>query len=86
MFVARRLVVVTRARRSATREHYRLTPALIRAIFTAQPAVKQTYEALVPEKLTEQQFWKKYLAARHFHRDRQKSAQRRVRTKSTYAL
>jgi transcription initiation factor TFIIH subunit 1 len=54
--------------RNAEKEHYRLTPSVIRAIFEAAPPVQRAFQQLVPDRLSEQEFWAKYLAARHFHR------------------
>lgn len=73
----------------------------MRAIFAAQPAVANAFRALVrragasrrllmgrpqvPDKLSEQEFWAKYITARVFHRDKQRgdAAARRVRGKTT---
>lgn len=41
--------------------HYRLTAAMIRQIFSEQPAVRRAYDDNVPHKMTEQEFWKNFL-------------------------
>lgn len=41
--------------------HFRLTPSLIHQIFVEHPAVQKAYQEYVPHKLTEYEFWKKYL-------------------------
>jgi hypothetical protein len=69
--------------RNADREHYRLTPSVIRAIFESSPPVQRAFQQLVPDRLSEQEFWAKYLAARHFHRLKTKSTRRRTRTNET---
>jgi hypothetical protein len=69
--------------RNAEKEHYRLTPSVIRAIFEAAPPVQRAFQQLVPDRLSEQEFWAKYLAARHFHRAKSKTARRRSRTNET---
>jgi len=50
--------------------HYRLTPTIIHQIFLEYPAVKRAYDAWVPDKLNEKQFWTKYFQSQYFHRDR----------------
>ncbi|KAL1929747.1 hypothetical protein VTP01DRAFT_1885 [Rhizomucor pusillus] len=49
---------------------YTLTSQIIHNIFTEFPSVKRAYDANVPDKLSEQQFWKRFLASEFFHRSR----------------
>ncbi len=45
--------------------HYKLTPALIHRIFVKYPAVQKAYEAYVPHKMSEHNFWRKYFKSKH---------------------
>ncbi|KAI8887742.1 hypothetical protein K501DRAFT_241856 [Backusella circina FSU 941] len=49
---------------------YTLTSQIIHNIFTEFPSVKRAYDANVPDKMTEQNFWKRFLASEFFHRSR----------------
>ncbi|CAO3669230.1 unnamed protein product [Umbelopsis vinacea] len=49
---------------------YTLTSQIIHDIFAQYPSVKRAYDANVPDKLTEQNFWKRFLASEFFHRSR----------------
>eukprot|EP01132_Coremiostelium_polycephalum_P012019 gene12019-14700_t len=49
---------------------YRLTPSIIHQIFIQHPSVEKAYKANVPHKISEQEFWKKYVQSKYFHRDR----------------
>ncbi|KAI9022233.1 hypothetical protein CLU79DRAFT_177661 [Phycomyces nitens] len=49
---------------------YTLTSQIIHNIFTEFPSVKRAYDTNVPDKLSEQQFWKRFLASEFFHRSR----------------
>ncbi|OBZ83977.1 General transcription factor IIH subunit 1 [Choanephora cucurbitarum] len=49
---------------------YTLTSQIIHNIFTEFPSVKRAYDANVPDKMTEQAFWKRFLASEFFHRSR----------------
>ncbi|KAI8138403.1 hypothetical protein BJV82DRAFT_631379 [Fennellomyces sp. T-0311] len=49
---------------------YTLTSQIIHNIFTEFPSVKRAYDANVPDKVPEQQFWKRFLASEFFHRSR----------------
>ncbi|CAO3595342.1 unnamed protein product [Absidia cylindrospora] len=49
---------------------YTLTSQTIHNIFTEYPSVKRAYDANVPDKLSEQHFWKRFLASEFFHRSR----------------
>ncbi|CEP18809.1 hypothetical protein [Parasitella parasitica] len=49
---------------------YTLTSQIIHNIFTEFPSVKRAYDANVPDKMTEQAFWKRFLASEFFHRQR----------------
>ncbi|KAI7868323.1 hypothetical protein BDF14DRAFT_1795356 [Spinellus fusiger] len=49
---------------------YTLTSQIIHNIFTEFPSVKRAYDYHVPDKLSEQQFWKRFLASEFFHRSR----------------
>eukprot|EP01103_Thecamoeba_quadrilineata_P014019 TRINITY_DN404_c0_g1_i12.p1 TRINITY_DN404_c0_g1~~TRINITY_DN404_c0_g1_i12.p1 ORF type:complete len:324 (+),score=63.46 TRINITY_DN404_c0_g1_i12:704-1675(+) len=43
------------------------TPTVIHSIFLDQPAVRRAFKALVPEKMSEEEFWKKYLQSKYFY-------------------
>ncbi|KAI8926635.1 hypothetical protein BC831DRAFT_455499 [Entophlyctis helioformis] len=49
---------------------YTLTAEIIHSIFTQFPGVHKAYKDNVPEKLTEKEFWTRYLASKYFHRNR----------------
>ncbi|KAF2077721.1 hypothetical protein CYY_000968 [Polysphondylium violaceum] len=49
---------------------YRLTPTIIHQIFIQYPSVEKAYKANVPHKISEQDFWKKYVQSKYFYRDR----------------
>ncbi|CAO3636561.1 unnamed protein product [Mucor hiemalis] len=49
---------------------YTLTSQIIHNIFTEFPSVKRAYDTNVPDKMTEQAFWKRFLASEFFHRSR----------------
>ncbi|THD22665.1 Transcription initiation factor TFIIH subunit 1 [Fasciola hepatica] len=49
---------------------YNLTHETINAIFRAYPTVRQRHKELVPDKLTEADFWIKFFQSHYFHRDR----------------
>ncbi|EFA80616.1 general transcription factor IIH component [Heterostelium album PN500] len=49
---------------------YRLTPSIINQIFIQHPSVERAYKDNVPGKLSEQEFWKKYVHSKYFYRDR----------------
>ncbi|KAI8339712.1 hypothetical protein BC941DRAFT_421236 [Chlamydoabsidia padenii] len=49
---------------------YTLTSQTIHNIFSEYPSVKRAYDANVPDKLSEQHFWKRFLASEFFHRSR----------------
>ncbi|KAI8640631.1 hypothetical protein BD408DRAFT_419387 [Parasitella parasitica] len=49
---------------------YTLTSQIIHNIFTEFPSVKRAYDTNVPDKMTEQAFWKRFLASEFFHRQR----------------
>ncbi|CAO3614392.1 unnamed protein product [Cunninghamella blakesleeana] len=49
---------------------YTLTSQTIHNIFTEYPSVKRAYDTNVPDKLSEQDFWKRFLASEFFHRSR----------------
>lgn len=49
---------------------YNLTKESIDAIFRAYPAVRQRHRELVPDKLTEAEFWNKFFQSHYYHRDR----------------
>ncbi|KAN0007336.1 hypothetical protein ACTFIU_000535 [Dictyostelium citrinum] len=50
--------------------HYRFTPTVIHQIFIQHPSVEKAYKANVPLKISEQNFWKKYVQSKYFYRDR----------------
>lgn len=47
-----------------------LTAEKIRAIFAQNPGVEKAYQELVPDKMKEAEFWKKYFLSKYFHRKR----------------
>ncbi|KAG0174169.1 RNA polymerase II transcription factor B subunit 1 [Apophysomyces sp. BC1015] len=49
---------------------YTLTSQIIHNIFTEFPSVRRAFDVNVPDKLSEQQFWKRFLASEFFHRSR----------------
>ncbi|OON15126.1 TFIIH p62 subunit protein [Opisthorchis viverrini] len=49
---------------------YNLTHDTIDAIFRAYPTVRQRHRELVPDKLSEADFWVKFFQSHYFHRDR----------------
>ncbi|KAH9280862.1 General transcription factor IIH subunit 1 [Echinococcus granulosus] len=49
---------------------YNLTKEIIDAIFRAYPAVRQRHRDLVPDKLSEADFWNKFFQSHYYHRDR----------------
>uniref|UniRef100_A0A5K3FJV4 General transcription factor IIH subunit 1 n=1 Tax=Mesocestoides corti TaxID=53468 RepID=A0A5K3FJV4_MESCO len=49
---------------------YNLTQETIDAIFRAYPAVRQRHRELVPDKLSEADFWIKFFQSHYYHRDR----------------
>ncbi|KAF5405530.1 Transcription initiation factor TFIIH subunit 1 [Paragonimus heterotremus] len=49
---------------------YNLTHETIDAIFRAYPTVRQRHRELVPDKLSEADFWIKFFQSHYFHRDR----------------
>lgn len=46
--------------------HFRLTPAIIHQIFVDQPAVHRAHKEYVPQKMSEKEFWTKYLQSQYF--------------------
>ncbi|KAI8988724.1 hypothetical protein BDB01DRAFT_782937 [Pilobolus umbonatus] len=49
---------------------YTLTSQIIHNIFTEFPSVKRAYDSNVPDKMSEQNFWRRFLASEFFHRSR----------------
>ncbi|CAL8087681.1 unnamed protein product [Calicophoron daubneyi] len=49
---------------------YNLTHETIDSIFRAYPTVRQRHRELVPDKLSESDFWIKFFQSHYFHRDR----------------
>ena len=49
---------------------YTLNPEIIHSIFTQYPGVYKAYKDNVPDKISEKEFWTKYLASKYFHRNR----------------
>lgn len=47
---------------------YNLTKEIIDAIFRAYPAVRQRHRDLVPDKLSEADFWNKFFQSHYYHR------------------
>jgi hypothetical protein len=54
--------------------HFKLTAATIHQIFVDHPAVRVAYKRLVPEKMSEQEFWTKYLQSQYYKLRQQSSA------------
>jgi len=44
-----------------------LTAAKIQNIFTTQPLVLKKFKEMVPDQMTEKEFWSRYLESMHFH-------------------
>ncbi|KAJ9062192.1 RNA polymerase II transcription factor B subunit 1 [Entomophthora muscae] len=49
---------------------YTLTPELIHDIFLQHPSVQKAYDENVPDKLSEELFWKRFFSSKYFHRNR----------------
>ncbi|XP_048232194.1 general transcription and DNA repair factor IIH subunit TFB1-1 [Ricinus communis] len=49
---------------------FNLTPEIVREIFAEKPAVHQAYLSLVPNKMSERDFWTKYCRAEYLQRSR----------------
>lgn len=49
---------------------YNLNAEVIHQIFIQYPAVHLAYEAQVPDKMTETEFWSTFFKSKYFHRDR----------------
>eukprot|EP01133_Synstelium_polycarpum_P006917 gene6917-8043_t len=49
---------------------YRLTPSIIHQIFIQNPSVERAFKDNVPLKISEVEFWKKYLSSKYYYRDR----------------
>ncbi|KAG1139245.1 hypothetical protein G6F37_009903 [Rhizopus arrhizus] len=65
-----RMVELKPGQQEGTDIKYTLTSQIIHNIFTEFPSVKRAYDANVPDKMTEQVFWKRFLASEFFHRSR----------------
>ncbi|KJE91003.1 hypothetical protein CAOG_02212 [Capsaspora owczarzaki ATCC 30864] len=52
-------------------KRFTLTPVDIANIFRTYPKVREAYDTNVPVKLSEQDFWLRFLRSHYFHRDRQ---------------
>ncbi|KAK3815220.1 MAG: hypothetical protein J3Q66DRAFT_206247 [Benniella sp.] len=49
---------------------YIMTPQVIHSVCQQYPSIKRAYDAFVPDKLSEGEFWKRYFQSRFFHRSR----------------
>ncbi|XP_021604591.1 general transcription and DNA repair factor IIH subunit TFB1-1 isoform X2 [Manihot esculenta] len=49
---------------------FNLTPEIVREIFAEKPAVHQAYLNMVPNKMTDKDFWTKYCRAEYLHHSR----------------
>ncbi|KAI8353740.1 hypothetical protein B0O80DRAFT_62165 [Mortierella sp. GBAus27b] len=49
---------------------YVMTPQVIHSVCQQYPSIKRAYDAFVPDKLSEAEFWKRYFQSRFFHRSR----------------
>ncbi|KAJ3213490.1 RNA polymerase II transcription factor B subunit 1 [Dinochytrium kinnereticum] len=49
---------------------YTLTPEIIHSIFIQYPSVQKAYNENVPAKLSETDFWTKFIASKYFHKTR----------------
>lgn len=49
---------------------YTLTPEIIHDIFLQHPSVQQAYDENVPDKVSEESFWKRFFGSKYFHRNR----------------
>ncbi|PAA46101.1 hypothetical protein BOX15_Mlig005335g2 [Macrostomum lignano] len=49
---------------------YSLTADIIQAIFATYPAVRRKHAQLVPQAVSEQEFWLRFFQSHYFHRDR----------------
>ncbi|KAG1440338.1 hypothetical protein G6F56_011964 [Rhizopus delemar] len=65
-----RMVELKPGQQEGTDIKYTLTSQVIHSIFTEFPSVKRAYDTNVPDKMTEQVFWKRFLASEFFHRSR----------------
>jgi len=55
---------------TANELRFSLTPEIIHGIFVEYPAVHQAYLQNVPDKLSEKEFWTRYIKSRYFFRSR----------------
>ncbi|ORX62646.1 hypothetical protein DM01DRAFT_1002662 [Hesseltinella vesiculosa] len=65
-----RLVELKPGQQEGSDIKYTLTSQMIHNIFSEYPSVKRAYDTNVPDKLSEQHFWKRFLASEFFHRSR----------------
>ncbi|ORY50631.1 hypothetical protein LY90DRAFT_702889 [Neocallimastix californiae] len=49
---------------------YTMTAEIIHSIFLHYPSVKRAYDKNVPNKITKEDFWKRYFSSKFFHRNR----------------
>jgi len=55
---------------------YTFAPSIIQTIFMQYPAVERAYKDYVPDKLTETDFWKKFVHSRTFYREHERDRRR----------
>ncbi|KAI8981827.1 hypothetical protein BDF20DRAFT_863451 [Mycotypha africana] len=65
-----RMVELKASQQEGSDVKYTLTSQIIHNIFTEFPSVKRAYDTNVPDKMSEQIFWKRFLASEFFHRSR----------------
>lgn len=49
---------------------YNLTPDIIQSIFHTYPMIKRRHQEMVPDKITEKDFWTKFFQSQYFHKDK----------------
>ncbi|KAI9145061.1 hypothetical protein BKA69DRAFT_1052917 [Paraphysoderma sedebokerense] len=68
-------------RSEGTDVKYTLTPQIIHSIFLQYPSIKKAYEDNVPDKISEQEFWRRYFSSQFFHRTRMQSRSTKIEGK-----
>ena len=52
---------------------YNLTLDIIQSIFHTYPMIKRRHQEMVPDKITEKDFWTKFFQSQYFHKDKKNS-------------